>query len=43
MAKSLDRQILYPFDGIVYSHFLGNTLDYHEIKTLITILWIINQ
>jgi hypothetical protein len=41
MAKSLNEKFLYPLDVIVYRRFSSNTLDNQEVKTLVTILWII--
>jgi hypothetical protein len=41
MAKSLDEKFPYSLDLIVYDRFPGDSLDYREVKTLGTILWII--
>jgi hypothetical protein len=41
MAKSLDEKFRYPLDVIIYDHFPSDMLDYREVKTLGTILWII--
>jgi hypothetical protein len=40
MAKSLNENF-HPLDVIVYDHFPSNTLEFCEVKTLSTILWII--
>jgi hypothetical protein len=41
MTKSLDEKFLYSLDVIVYDYFPGDILDYREVKTLDTLLWII--
>jgi hypothetical protein len=41
MAESLDEKFPYPLDMVVYHHFPGDSLDYQEVKALVTILWII--
>jgi hypothetical protein len=41
MTKSLDEKFPYPLDLIIYDHFPSDSLDYREVKTLGTILWII--
>jgi hypothetical protein len=41
MTKSLDEKFQYSLDVIGYNHFPSDTLNYREVKTLGTILWII--
>jgi hypothetical protein len=41
MTKLLDEKFPHDIDLIIYDHYPSNTLDYREVKTLGTILWIV--